>query len=209
MTTIFWSEDRRKAQGRVALLMRCEAPIVVIVFLYCAAALIVQSALGIEERAALSLYNRSFFIVVLACATVFFLSHAVYSMVVVRPRRLTRWIVDDLKNNYLTRERLLPGFLFLVITTPFISSFTFFKTQIPFLNPFTWDETFADWDRWLHGGQHPWELLHPVLGWPQATSAVNAVYHAWFFVLFAVLFWQAFSTADRRARARFFLSFSL
>ena len=209
MTSIFWSDDRRTAQGRLGALMCAEVPIVAVVFLYCAAAVVVQLVLGIEGQAALFLYNRSFFMVVLACAIVFFLSHAVYAMAVVRPPRLVRWIFEDLRNTYLTRERLLPGFLLLAITTPFISSFTFFKTQIPSFNPFTWDEIFADWDRWLHGGVDPWELLQPVLGWPQATTAVNAVYHAWFFVLFAVVFWQAFSVADRRLRARFFLSFYL
>jgi hypothetical protein len=165
--------------------------------------------MGVDGRGALFLYNRSFFLVLLACTVVFFLAHAVYCMVVVRPSHLARWIIDDLRSTYLTRERLLPGLFLLICTSPFISSFTFFKTQIPFFNPFTWDGKFAAWDRWLHGGVHPWELLQPFLGWPQATTAVNAVYHAWFFVLFTVLFWQAFSTADRRLRARFFLSFYL
>jgi hypothetical protein len=209
MTTTFWSDDRRIERGHIGALLRQEVPVLAVVFLYCALAVLTQSLLGVEGRAALFLYNRSFLMVLLACAITFFRAHAVYCMVMVRPSRLTRWIMEDLRGNYLTRDRLLPGLLVLVVTSPFNSSFTFFKTQIPFFNAFTWDRTFASWDRWLHGGAQPWELLQPFLGWPQVTTAINAVYHAWFFVLFAVLFWQAFSTADRRLRARFFMSFYL
>jgi hypothetical protein len=209
MTTTFWSDERRIERGRFGALLRQEALILLVVSLYCAAALLMQMLRGIEGGAALFMYNRSFLMVLIACAVVFFLGHAVHCMVVERPPRLTRWIVDDLRGTYLTRDRLLPGLVLLVATSPFISSFTFFKTQIPFFNAFTWDRTFAAWDRWLHGGVHPWELLQPFLGLPPVTTAINAIYHAWFFVLFAVLFWQAFSTTDRWLRARFFLSFYL
>ena len=65
------------------------------------------------------------------------------------------------------------------------------------------------WDRVLHGGVDPWRLLHPLLGYPLVTSVVNFFYNLWFFIVYGVLFWQAFSLGDRRLRLQFLLSFVL
>ena len=184
-------------------------PILICAASFCIAAIVAKLSLGLRADISVFLYNRSFCLLLAAFAVSFFIGHAVYAMVCVRPRRLTHWILTDLRRNYLTRERLVPGFLVLLVLPPFISSFTFFKTLIPVLNPFHWDPTFALWDRMLHGGSHPWELLQSLIGLPWATTVIKALYHAWFFVLFGVLFWQAFSRQDPLLRLRFFLSFLL
>jgi hypothetical protein len=189
--------------------LQIEAPVLVCAAAFCILAVVAKLNLGLRADISVFIYNRSFCLLLAAYAVSFFIAHAVYAMVRVRPKRLTHWILTDLRGNYLTRERLVPGFLVLLALPPFISSFTFFKTLISVMNPFQWDPTFAHWDLVLHGGFHPWELLQPLVGWPWVTTAINAVYHAWFFVLFGVLFWQAFSRRDPLLRLRFFLSFLL
>lgn len=39
-------------------------------------------------------------------------------------------------------------------------AFSFLKSSIPLFVPFYADEAFATFDRWLHGGHDPWELVH-------------------------------------------------
>ena len=162
-----------------------------------------------DSVVSLALYNKSFLIVMLAAVMAFFLGHAVYSMVVVQPEALVRHILTDLKRTYLTPKRLLSGLTVVLLMPLFISAFTAFKSMIPLIQPFAWDPAFAAWDRALHGGIEPWRLLQPILGYPLVTSALNTVYHAWFFVMFAVVFWQAFSLSRPQLRMRFLLSYLL
>jgi len=113
-----------------------------------------------------------------------------------------------LKNGYLYPRRLL-GFLILFLLLPqFMGMFGSYKQSIPLIKPFCWDTTFMRWDYLLHGGHHPWELLQPILGHPLVTSAINAVYHAWLFVLFGVTFWLSWHE-NRQARMQYLLCFLL
>ena len=180
-----------------------------LIALYCGAALLIGHLAGAASVVSLSLYSESFVTVILAAIVVFFLGHAVYVMVVRRPEALTHAIVSDLRHTYLTPQRLASGLTVLILLPLFISAFTSFKSMIPLINPFHWDPAFAAWDRLLHGGVEPWRLLQPLFGYPLATSAVNAVYHAWFFVMFGVLFWQAFALSRPRLRMQFLLTFLL
>jgi len=87
-----------------------------------------------------------------------------------------------------------------------VQSFLQWKSRIPEFNPYSWDERFAEWDRILHLGVAPWEILQPVLGFPVVTLALDKAYVAWFAVLTIVVLWQAFSS-DRTTRARFFFTY--
>jgi hypothetical protein len=71
-------------------------------------------------------------------------------------------------------------------------SFSLLKQDLPLIQPFSWDNTFSDWDRALGFGRMPWEWLQPILGHPPVTSAISVAYGGWFFVMFGVLIWQAF-----------------
>jgi hypothetical protein len=81
--------------------------------------------------------------------------------------------------------------------------------MIPIINPFSWDPVFAKFDAIIHGGIQPWELLQPIIGFPIVTSGINFIYNLWFFIMLAVLYWQAFSLRDPRVRMQFFLTFIL
>jgi hypothetical protein len=179
------------------------------ILVYLLAGLAVAKLADLPQRVTVSLYSVSSLLVLLGCIGVFVLVYPVYVMLWVRPERLTHTIVTDFRTHYLTADRLMGALVVLAMLPLFVSVFTGIKALIPVLNPFAWDPTFAAWDRALHGGVDPWRLLQPVLGHPWVTCAVNFFYHLWLFVVYGVLFWQAFSTRDPRLRMQFLLSFVL
>jgi hypothetical protein len=153
------------------------------------------------------LYTRGQLIINACCLIAFFCGHAIYIMIFVRPEHLTQYILTDLRENYVTPRRIMTGLPIMLLLPVFISTFTFFKSMIPVMNPFSWDPLFADLDAALHGGFQPWQLLQPVLGTPIVTSAINFFYNLWFFVMYGIMFWQAFSLRNLRLRMQFFLTF--
>ena len=165
--------------------------------------------LGLGGKMSLSLYADGVWKAFGLSAFAFALAYPFYVMVFRRPERLVAYMARDLRYRLLTPERLLSGLLVLSVLPIFISVFTSFKILIPAIQPYAWDPIFAEWDRLLHGGHHPWELLHPLFGRPLLTSIVNAGYHLWFFILYGIVFWQAFSLGNKALRAQFFLAFLL
>jgi len=167
---------------------------------------------GLYGRAfefSLSLYSGAFTIVTVAFCVGFLVFHPIYIMLVRRPHRLTATILADWKENYCSFDQVLAAGFVILALPPFISAFTSFKTLIPAIQPFAWDPTLMELDRWLHGGTHPWRLLQPVLGHPYVTSAMNGFYHFWFFLSHGILLWQAFSRRRPLLRLRFLISFLL
>ena len=162
---------------------------------------------GLPDHIALSLYSGASLGLLLGYLGAFLLAYPIYVMLWLRPARLIETIIADFRARFLTPERLLGALVVLLVLPLFVSVFTGIKALIPVVHPFAWDEAFAVWDRLLHGGIDPWRLLHPVFGTPWATTAVNFFYHLWLFVVYGVLFWQAFSARDPRLRMQFLLSF--
>ncbi len=117
-------------------------------------------------------------------------------------------IARDFGSRYLT-IRALGGLLIVYLVIPvFLGHFRAWKTVIPQLVPFAWDERFMALDHVLHGGHHPWEILQAIIGFPSATLVIDGLYVGWFALNFAVLLWMAVS-ARRFLRARFLLSYLL
>jgi hypothetical protein len=155
------------------------------------------------------LYSASLLLLTAGYLVVAATAYIAYVMIVVRPRELIRYLVTMLRGRILTLERLwvvLPVFLLLPLV---MSTFTYLKFMIPYLHPFEFDPLFAEWDRLLHFGYQPWELLQPVLGQPVASAVVNFIYHLWLFVMFGVVLWQSFSLSRPRLRMRYLLTFVL
>lgn len=194
---------------QLAAALRDQQPLIFCVLAYLLAAAAVSAAFGAGRPLALDLYSGSQAVLTGAFLLAFVLGHMVYVMVFVRPRHLTRHIVADWRERYFTGERIAAALPVFVLMPVFFSAFTSMKAMIPVIHPFSWDAAFARWDLWLHGGSHPWQLLQPLLGQPLVSSAVNAVYNLWFFVLFGLLLWQAVSLRDRRLRLQFLVSFVL
>ncbi len=62
-----------------------------------------------------------------------------------------------------------------------------FKVNIPRFAPFTWDGFFASIDRALFLGHDPWLISHALLPWAWATQVLDAIYLAWYLVLFVAI----------------------
>jgi len=180
-----------------------------LVLVYALAGLSLAWSQGQLQWMSLSLYADRIFERYALWLMFFGFLYPLYVMVRVRPARLTRYMIDDLRTTYLTFDRLFAAAIVLAVLPVFVSVFTSINVMIPFVHPFDWDPVFAEWDRLLHGGRHPWVILQPLLGYPLVTTFLNAIYHLWFFLLYAIVCWQAFARVDRLLRMQFFLSFVL
>jgi hypothetical protein len=118
---------------------------------------------------------------------------------------LGRLVIDD----FLSPARLSNIAHATIPTSFFISAFLMLKAHLPEIHPFQWDVTFMEWDRALHFGFHPFELLQPVLGYPYVTKALAAAYYVWF--LFMLIGWvvTAYARHDTPLRQRYLLAFTL
>ena len=94
-----------------------------------------------------------------------------------------------------------------IIIAWLFDTFGQWKNAIPVLGGFRWDAGLARLDHAVHGGD-PWRLMHPLLGHPWVTVAVDRLYAAWLPLLVTGLIWQAWQP-NRAARGRFVLAFTL
>lgn len=103
-----------------------------------------------------------------------------HMIVNVRPTKPIGWLARDLRDMFFRdRTRLLSGVVAVTCVVYFAAAFSFIKESIPLLNPFSWDPTFAEWDRLLHGGVDPYILLAPVFGNPLMTKLADSAYSLW------------------------------
>lgn len=112
----------------------------------------------------------------------------------------------DIKDSYLTFERIIGFFLVYITFAPFFSTFSSYKLAIPSFQSFEWDLTLMEIDRFLHFGNLPWELIHDFLSVPVFTKIIDTFYSFWFFLVFFVATSIAFSR-NPRLRLHFFISF--
>jgi hypothetical protein len=196
----------RTALSAVRKTLRAHAMLAAVVCSYFLAAAAVANLHGLPYGFA---PNLAGYAIALFIPLVFaFCWHAISVMIFVRPDRLTLYLLSSLKP-YLAPQRLLFAAPVLLLIPVFASTFTFFKSAIPALNPYTWDAFFTRWDYLLHGGNYPWTLLQPILGYPIVTGGINFLYNLWFFIMYALLTVQAFDTRNPALRMRFLLSFVL
>ncbi len=127
---------------------------------------------------------------------------------VLRPRSLTvtERILSDLQ--FLYRYSVATKYLFAsLLLAAFMAAFLHDKMLIPVISPYSWDATFAAWDRAVFMGRHPWEILHPFLGFPIATNALDVLYALWVPLVF--IFWGglfASPSINRDLRNQYWIS---
>jgi hypothetical protein len=113
------------------------------------------------------------------------------------------------KRNLGNRDGLARALPACLIISGFTVAFTEFKGNITSLVPFSWDQTFDQWDQQIHFGTRPWEWLQPLFGSLPATLALNVNYNAWFFFMMCSMAYFVFLAAPGYDRTRFFVAFML
>jgi hypothetical protein len=117
-------------------------------------------------------------------------------------------MVRLLRDNGWLGARLVRFLVLAPTLTAFFGSFAIWKSAIPLFYPgFVWDAPLERAEIWLHG-THPDRLLAPVFGSPVAIVFLDRVYHTWFYLLFALVIWQAWEADHRRLR-QFWNSFAV
>ncbi|MGH6884169.1 MAG: phosphatase PAP2 family protein, partial [Hypericibacter sp.] len=138
-----------------------------------------------------------------------FTGRALYIALIMRPKRPLLVLMQDLRHNIALPRRLARGLPMLLFLPFLIGTFSVTKAAIPFFHPFSWDVRLERWDRWLHGGTAPWELLQPLLGHPFISLLFNVSYNVWFFALWFTCIWQFFTLRRPQCRMQFLLSMTL
>lgn len=189
-----------------------ETGLVIMTLIYVMAGWFLAAHAGLGDRYRPVMYLDTAFILTKFLLLVIFLIwsfRTFHIMAKVRPRHLTRYLIDDIQKHLMNREmyaRVIPVFLCFIF---FFSAFTSIKFMIPGIKPFAWDEQLMLIDRALHGGTDAWRLFHPLLGYGPVTLLINFVYNFWLLILYVVLYWQLFSLKNPALRMRFFYTFIL
>lgn len=204
-----WTAARIYARNFCAALpmsVRRQSVLLGIIAIYWLCGMIVGNIAGLPAAATISTYLPTYMMMMPFMVLCLLGARAIVIMVAERPERPLTQIWNELRTSLATPERLAHAAPMLVAMLAFGGTFTVIKASIPFLAPFTWDASFEQLDRVLHGGVAPWELLQPLLGKPVITHAINWAYNFWFYFLSLIWVWQAFQSRDNRLRLRFFIS---
>lgn len=147
--------------------------------------------------------------IVPAFLIVLMLARFVHLALVIRPKRPTQFMLMDAKRVFLDADRMITGTLSLMLFIVFFSAFSFLKFAIPFINPFSWDVTFAEWDRALHFGVDPYRIVMGFIGTPLVTTVVNAFYHGWLFLVYFAVLAACYTKVDRVKAYTYLVAFVL
>ena len=136
-----------------------------LVVLHLAIAFAIGLITGVEFNPAVPKLLANLLGIVMPLFLWFMLVHLVWKIVWVR--RSDRPLADVLKSLWALAVdhewQIQSGIRFMLVSI-FMASNGYVRELITKLNAFSWDASFAAWDRAVHFGQNPWELLMPVFG---------------------------------------------
>jgi hypothetical protein len=198
----------RAAMGALRSALREHSLLIALVTLHLAAAAAMPAVLGRPLTFKFSLVDSYLFLGMIGFWALFIVAAADLLISAIRARAphplAHAW--RRIGEHHLRTERWAGGVMVMGLLPLVTISFSFLQALAPLLHAIDWDPALADWDRWLHFGRAPWEWLQPLLGRPAITSLLSMAYASWFFLLYGVMFWQAFSRRDRVVRMQFFLT---
>lgn len=144
-----------------------------------------------------------------AVAAVFYVAigHIAFHGLNVRPFHMSELVKAICRDERFTLERAAYALFPLLLVPMFTGLFTSFKSAIPYIFQFTFDPLLMELDKTIHGGSHPWEILHPVLGYPIISSILSYLYNAWFGLMHMIFWWQVFSLTNKKLRMQYIMSF--
>ncbi|QEX20401.1 hypothetical protein FRZ61_03180 [Hypericibacter adhaerens] len=191
-------------RGELPGSLRRSAPILSLIAVYFTIGMIVADIADIGGITSVFLYVPLYVVLVPNMTVYLLICNVIRVIAAERPKRPLVRLKQEFWAVLATPQRLASALPILLFLPLFGSTFTMVKSTIPTLNPYGWDQTFEQWDRWLLGGAAPWELLHPLLGHPWITAAISWVYNLWFPMLAFMMTWQAFAQGNPRLRAQYF-----
>jgi len=186
-----------------------DALLIAIILVYWICGLVAAHIAGIPPGATITTYLGTYVPMTAFMMASLVLGRGVLIMAYDRPARPLRQLLQEVRTTLATPQRVAHAMPLVAGMLLFGGTFTVIKTTIPYFAPFAWDATFEQWDRWLHGGVAPWQLLQPILGYPVVTRVLDWLYDLWFYILSLIWAWQAFSQRDPLLRRQFFLTVML
>ncbi len=127
----------------------------------------------------------------------------------VKPKKPIHWMLSDLRTTLSDRVRAPDALVSFLSIVPLIVTYSYLKTEIPNVVPYSWDPIFAELDRLLHGGHDVWTLLWPLLGSPYVTTAINAAYNLWFVFIYMAVCLACIDRRDPDRSTIFLVAFAL
>ncbi|WP_306116022.1 MULTISPECIES: phosphatase PAP2 family protein [unclassified Roseovarius] len=203
--------SQRKASSVIGAALRQNSILCGLVATYFLAAIILSTAISVPLFAG---RLSSSFWMLLGLVPIFLLSMVIWRfahMVAhVRPTRPIGWLIRDLRDLLITdRARLASGAIAILGIVFFAVIFSYVKEAIPLLNPFAWDEAFAELDRLVHGGVDPYRLLLPALGNAAMFQIADLTYSTWFLLIYFFGFLAAMDRENPDRRNTFLFAFIL
>ena len=110
-----------------------------------------------------------------------------------------------LRKRYLCCETISRFIIIFSIIPLFICSYSSLKQAIPSIHKFSSDSLLYHFDKALHFNISPWEILHPIIGYPIFTRFIDFCYVAWGSIFAYTLLYMA-CHSNRRLRLGFFIS---
>lgn len=107
-----------------------------------------------------------------------------------------------MRSYFADKAALGESLLCLILLLFFTYNFNSYKSIIPFINPFQWDQALTSLDLALHGGIDPWQIMWPLLQSESFIRALDIAYFVWFLIVYFAVFTAIFGrgqTQHRRA----------
>ena len=167
---------------------------------------VVAGVFGFEVQ--YKLYSVMMLIIGFSSLFLGLLAACLWTLWVHRPTRPTLFLAKRIRNEWRASERIIRGIPILAVYPIFFGAFTSYKSALGQIVPFYFDPHARRLDYILHG-RDAWKLLEPITNYAFLTSAINFIYHLWFLLLYATLFFVAFIVTDLRYRSQFLIAFTL
>ncbi|MDE1153434.1 MAG: phosphatase PAP2 family protein [Micavibrio sp.] len=100
------------------------------------------------------------------------------------------------------------GMMGLVAILPVIFLLAY-KSLVPFVHPYAWDQVFSSWDYALHFGHYPSEIIGSFIDSMNAGKVMDLTYGSWFVAMFGTCGFVLFIDRQVHRRMRFVWSFLL
>ena len=184
--------------------LRMNRSVILVVLAYIAIALVLGRLAGFDV--ALQIYSKQSTIIIFASMWIVLVPIILVQLYRHRPTSPIRFVWHLVMKDLQVVQRVIIALPCILLFPVFSSAFTSIKSAIGILHPYGLDPLFARLDSVIHGG-HAWELIHPLVGFPVVTFALNLSYNLWLIPLWMTFALVTVMTNERELREQYLLSF--